>query len=212
LIKSKSSMNLLLLSAAVLFNAATAQESPIYLGAAANYAILAKTGISTVPSSAITGDIAVSPIADTAMTGFSLILESGGTVSTSVQIAGRAYAASYATPTPTHLTSAVSDKEAAYTDAAGRPNTDATRINLGGGNLGGAFGGATAPLTTGVYTFGTDISVGLDIHFSGSPLTSSSCRRLGTANTNVILERVVRWRRTSSGRSLERSRWVQVRI
>jgi hypothetical protein len=38
----------------------------VLLGTANNYAILAKTGITTVPASVITGDIAVSPIAATA--------------------------------------------------------------------------------------------------------------------------------------------------
>jgi hypothetical protein len=44
--------------------------------------------------------------------------------------------------------------EIAYTDAAGRPNTDAARTNL----KGGAIGGST--LTPGVYTFDTGIIIG----------------------------------------------------
>lgn len=50
--------------------------SRVSLGTAGNYAILAKTGISTVPPSTVKGNIAVSPIAATAMTGFSLIQDS----------------------------------------------------------------------------------------------------------------------------------------
>jgi hypothetical protein len=187
-------LNLLLLpvSVAALFNAATAQESPVELLSAGNFAILAKTGISTVPDSAITGDIAVSPIDSTAMTGFSFAKDLGEDYSTSVQIAGKAYAADYTAPIPSLLTTAVSAMEAAYTNAAGRTNTDAAKKNLGGGLLGGAFGGATTPLTTGVYTFGTDISVSSDIHFSGSAtdvfIIQTTGNLVQAANINVILE------------------------
>ena len=45
---------------------------PVLLGTAGDFAILSKTGISTVPTSAITGDIGVSPIAAGAGAGFSL--------------------------------------------------------------------------------------------------------------------------------------------
>jgi hypothetical protein len=124
--------------------------------------ILAKTGISTVPTSAITGDIAVSPITATAMTGFSLTMDSGNTFSTSSQLTGQAFAANYAAPIPSQLTTAVSAMEAAYTDAAGRPNPDAARINL----LGGSLSGVT--LTPGVYTFGSDVFLTGDITFSGT--------------------------------------------
>jgi hypothetical protein len=126
-------------------------------------------GISTVADSAITGDIAVSPIASAAMTGFSLTADSGGTFSTSSQVTGSAFAASYIAPTPTHLTTAVSDMETGYTDAAGRPNEDGARINLGAGLLGGDLpGGPTTPLTPGVYTWTTDVKIKGNIHISGS--------------------------------------------
>ena len=58
--------------------------------------------------------------------------------------------------------------EAAYTDAAGRPEPSADRINLGGGFLGGTYpGGSTTPLTPGVYTFGSDVNLNGNVHFSG---------------------------------------------
>jgi len=72
--------------------------APVDLGLAAGFAVLSKTGISTVPTSVITGDIGVSPIAGTAMTGFSLTAGLG--YSTSAQVNGFCYAASYAAPTP----------------------------------------------------------------------------------------------------------------
>jgi hypothetical protein len=48
----------------------------VNLRSAENYVILAKSGISTVPISAITGNIGVSPAAATFITGFSLIADS----------------------------------------------------------------------------------------------------------------------------------------
>ena len=148
-------------------NAVTSAEFTVDLKEAGLYAILAKTGISTVPSSVITGAIAVSPIAETAMTGFSLTLDPTTQFSTSTQVTGSAYAASYGGDTATLLTAAVSAMETAYTDAAGRVNTDAERINLGGGTLGGVYpGGSAAPLTPGVYTFDSDVNLNGDVHFS----------------------------------------------
>jgi hypothetical protein len=155
---------------ATAFNAvASAQsEAVVNLGTAANYAILTSTGISTVPSSAITGDIAVSPISRAAMTGFSFTLGAGGELSESVQVTGTSFSADSVQPgVQANLTTAVSDMETAYTDAAGRNNADAARINLGAGLLGGVFGGPTDPLTAGVYTFGSDVSINSDIVFSG---------------------------------------------
>ena len=77
--------------------------APINLGTAGNYAILAKSGISSVPNSVITGDIAVSPITATAITGFSLTQDATNVFSSSTQITGKAYAADYASPTPSNL-------------------------------------------------------------------------------------------------------------
>jgi hypothetical protein len=146
----------------------SAAEPTVELGFADQYVILAKAGISTVPQSDIDGDIAVSPIAATALTGFSLAADSTGTFSTSTQITGKAFAASYGGDTPVLLTTAVSDMETAYTNAAGRLNPDAARINLGGGILGGVYGGADDPLTAGVYIFDTNVDIAENIFFAGS--------------------------------------------
>ena len=132
------------------------------LGTAANYAILTKTGISTVPGSAITGNIAVSPIVASAMTGFSLILDSGGTFSTSTQVTGQAFADDYATPTPADLTTAISDMETSYTDVAGRDNDDDDKKDLGAGEIGGLT------LEPGVYTFGSNVNISDDVTLSGT--------------------------------------------
>ena len=124
-------------AAAVMFlcGVAAAVQAPVNLGTAGNFVILAKSGISTIPTSAITGDIGVSPIDSTAITGFSLILTAGSPFATSAQITGKVYAPDYAAPTPDNLTTAIGDMQTAYTDAAGRTTPDFTE--LGAGQIGG---------------------------------------------------------------------------
>jgi len=132
---------------------AAAGPAPVLLGTAGNFVILSKSGISTVPNSVVTGDIGVSPIDQTAITGFSETLDGSGTFSTSAQVVapGKIYAADYAPPTPTYMTTAVSDMEIAYTDAAGRSNPDFTE--LGAGNIGGLV------LPPGLYKWGTGVLI-----------------------------------------------------
>jgi hypothetical protein len=159
--------NLLLLSAAALFNGATAAADTVELGTAGNYAILTQTGITTVPSSAITGDIGVYPIAATAMTGFSLTKPETADWAECTQVTGKAYAREYSDARATELNNAVGDMQHAYTDAAGR-DADAedsdgrTCIELNGG----AIGGLT--LKPGVYNFTTDISITADVTLTGT--------------------------------------------
>jgi hypothetical protein len=64
----------------------------VNLGTAGDFAILAKTGISTVPTSVITGDIGVSPATGATMAGFSLSSDLSATFSTSTQVIGNCYA------------------------------------------------------------------------------------------------------------------------
>ena len=132
---------------------------PIDLGTAGQYVALAKTGISTVSPSAITGDLGVSPAAATYITGFSLILDASGTYSTSSQVTGKVYAATYASPTPTKLTTAVADMGTAFTAAAGRA-PDVT--GLGAGSIGGMT------LHAGVYGWGTGLLMATDVTLTGS--------------------------------------------
>ncbi len=136
-------------------------QTLVNLGKSGNYAILAKSGISTVPPAAVTGDIAVSPIGASAITGFSLIMDSSGQFSTSSQLTGRAYAANYAAPTPTDLTTAVGDMQTAYTDAAGRTLPDYTE--LGSGSIGGMT------LGPGLYKWSTSVNIATDVTLSGGP-------------------------------------------
>jgi hypothetical protein len=172
----------------------SAATDPVNLRTAEDYVILTKSGISTVPDSAITGKIAVSPIAATAMTGFTLIANSGGTYSESSQLTGKAYAANYATPIPAHLTAAVSNMELAYTDAKSRPGVTAN-TNIGLGVLGvGDVATHDSPLTPGVYTFGSGVNIDADIYFDGQgdPDAVFIVRMTGNLeqveNTQVILD------------------------
>jgi len=150
-------LNLFILSATAMVNAVVSGETFVDLGTAGNFAILSKAGISTVPDSVITGDIGVSPIAATAITGFTLTLHSSTTYSTSGQVSGHAMAADYTSPTSTKLTTAVSDMETAYTDAAGRGTSLSTPLvnylNPGAGEIGGET------LKPGVYTFDRDVTI-----------------------------------------------------
>jgi hypothetical protein len=114
---------------------APAAQAPVNLGAAGNFVILAKAGISTVPTSVITGDIGVSPIGSSAITGFALNLTAGSAFATSAQVSGKVYAPAYAAPTPANLITAIGDMQTAYTDAAGRTIPDFTE--LGAGQIGG---------------------------------------------------------------------------
>ncbi|KAJ7445187.1 antifreeze protein [Mycena galericulata] len=133
---------------------------PVNLGTAANYAILAGTGVSTVPPSVITGNVAVSPINSGGLTGFSLTVDPSGEFSTSSQVTGALFAASYTAPTPSNLTTAIGDMLTAFNDANNRTDPDFT--NLGAG----AIGGLT--LAPGLYTWTTGVGLsGSDVTISG---------------------------------------------
>lgn len=139
--------------------AAAMGPAVVNLGNAGNYAILAKTGISTVPSSAVTGDIGLSPAAASFLTGFSLTADATNVFSTSPQITGKAFAANFAVPTPSNLTTAVGDMLTAYADAAGRPTPDF--LNLGSGNIGGLT------LAPGLYHWTSSVTVPTDVVING---------------------------------------------
>lgn len=130
-------------------------ELPLDLGSAQNFVILAKTGISTVPDSDITGDMGVSPITATAITGFSLIMDSSGEFSTSAQVDGKIYASDYMLPTPSMLTTAISDMETAYVNAAGRPDPDTTEF------MSGDLSGQT--MYPGLHKWGTGVLINSDV-------------------------------------------------
>ena len=129
------------------------------LGAAGNYVILAKTGISNISTSAITGDLGLSPAATSYVTGLSLTNATG--YATSAQLTGKIYAADMADPTPINLTTAVNNMITAYNDAAGRPSPNFSE--LGVGNIGGMT------LTPGLYKWSNTVTLPSDVTISGGP-------------------------------------------
>lgn len=166
----------------------------VNLGTAGSFAILAKSGASTVPTSAVTGNVGVSPSAATYITGFALVSDATNVFATSSQVTGKVYAPDYAPPTPANLTAAVGDMELAFADAAGRA-PDVTE--LGAGNVGGMT------LPRGVYQWGTGLLIPTNLTLSGSAtdvwvfqiaqdLTVSSAVRVllsgGAAAKNVVWE------------------------
>jgi hypothetical protein len=137
--------------------------APVPLGAAGNYVILAKSAVSNTPTSAITGDIGLSPAAASFITGFPLALDGSGTFSTTTdaEVTGKLYAADYTAPTPSNLTTAVSDMMTAYTTAAGRTLPDYTE--LAAGNISGLT------LAPGLYKWSNTVLINTDVTLSGGP-------------------------------------------
>ncbi|KAJ6600042.1 ice-binding protein [Mycena vulgaris] len=138
-----------------------AGPAAVLLGTAKNFSVLTKTGVSTVPGSAVSGNVGVSPITAAALTGFSLTQDVSGQFWTSAQIDGRAMGATDAAPTPAILTVAVLDMQAAYTDAMSRPNPDFVELKAG------AIGGSI--LVPGLYKWTTVVTISTDITLAGGP-------------------------------------------
>jgi hypothetical protein len=144
------------------FNTSAAVVVPkqgVDLGLAGGYAVLAKSGVSSVPPSSITGRLGLSPAAASYLTGFSLAADASNVFSTSSQVIGKVYAANYAVPTPSSLTTAVLDMQLAYSDAAGRT---AGTTGLGAGNV------DRKVLAPGVYRWSSDVMVPTVVTLSGS--------------------------------------------
>lgn len=131
----------------------------VEFGAAGNFVILSEAGIDSIPTSAITGDIGISPASSTYITHFSLMLDSAGEFSKSDQVTGNVYASNYASGTPALLTAAVNDMTLADVDASGRINPDF--LNLEAGNIGGKT------LVPGLYAWTTGVSIMTDVTLDG---------------------------------------------
>jgi hypothetical protein len=137
----------------------------VNLGTAGNYAILAQTGVSTVPPSVVTGDVGVSPVTSAALTGWALTADLTNTYSTSEQVVapGKLYAAdNVGGTTAVDLTTAVADMGFAYDDAAGRIVTSADTLNVGAGTL------TDLTLAPGVYEWGSALDIPTDLALNGS--------------------------------------------
>jgi hypothetical protein len=144
----------------------SAGPAPVILGTAGNYAILAKTAVSTVPTSVITGNVGVSPAAGTFLTGWSETANGAPvTYSTSAQVNApfQLHAANYTGGTTSaDLTTAVLNMQAAYTDAAGRTATSAATTNVGAGTL------TSLTLTPGVYEWGSNVTIPTNLTLNGT--------------------------------------------
>lgn len=130
----------------------------VLLGKAGNYVVLAKSAISNVPTSDVTGDLGLSPAAASYITGFAMTR--AGTRWTSSQVSGFLFAADNDAPTASNLTVAVQDMMAAYTDAAGRANPDF--LNLGAGTI------AERTLAPGLYRWASSLTIPGDVTLAGT--------------------------------------------
>jgi hypothetical protein len=142
------------------------------LASSEDFVILSKAGVTNVPNSMIVGDMGVSPIAHTSVTGFSLSHTSVGDYATSSQVDGHVYGANHLQGTPVKLTTAVHDMEAAYTEAAGRANTF-PQINYKEGSIGGLT------LFPDVYTWMTPIIISKDVTLFGDECSVFILRTTG---------------------------------
>jgi hypothetical protein len=139
--------------------AVCAGASCVNLGTAANYVILAKTGVSTVPNSVVTGNVGLSPAARGFLTGWSLITEPTDTAFTSAQVTGHLYAAdNVGGTTSVSLTTAVGDMQTAYTAAAGMAGGACPGV--------GSLGGLT--IAPGVYTCANAVTIPTSVTLSGT--------------------------------------------
>jgi hypothetical protein len=138
-------------------------EHHVALGTAGDFVLLAKTAITTGAGTIINGNIGISPIALTAVTGFSFTKGPDLLLSQFTLITGEGHQA-YA-PWPiykTDMTTAVSNMETAYSNAKGR--NDSAEMDLNGGLLAGLT------LTPHLYKFGSDVSIASSkLTFEGGP-------------------------------------------
>jgi hypothetical protein len=130
--------------------------APVQLGSAGSFVILSKAGITDVSTSAIVGDIGTSPISGAAITA------TDGNICD--EVVGTIYAVDAAGPAcsvadATLLTTAVSDMQHAYTDAAGRTLPDATE--LGAGNISGLT------IAPGLYKWSSSVQIPTRVTLSG---------------------------------------------
>jgi Ice-binding-like len=139
--------------------------APVVLGTsgqltcACSYVVLAKSAITNTGTSDITGNLGLSPAAASGITGFALTLDGSGEFATSALVTGNVYASDYAVPTPANLTTAVSNMQTAYTDAAGRTLPDHTE--LAAGNIGGLT------LPPGLYKWSNTVLIPTNVTLSG---------------------------------------------
>jgi hypothetical protein len=134
----------------------------VLLGTAGNFVVLAKSEVTNVPTSAIVGNVGISPAAASFITAFSMTRV--GTYWTSAQVTGKLFAADNDAPTPSNMTTAISNMETAYTDAAGRPAPPiGPFLDVGAGNIGGKT------LVPGLYRWNSTVTIPDNLTLAGGP-------------------------------------------
>ncbi len=135
----------------------------INLRTAGDFTILTETGITTTGVTAITGDIGTSPIAATAITGFGLIMNTNNQSSHTPIVTGSVFAANYAVPTPSKMTTAIGDMRTAFTTGNGITNPPPV-VEKYAGNISGQT------LPPGLYKWSTGVLItGAGTTLSGGP-------------------------------------------
>jgi len=175
-----------LVAAGVVFDAAKQNGTKVVLAidlASANdFAIISKTGVSTTGTTVVIGNIAVSPVSASYITGFGLTMDSSNEFSVSSLVTGQIYAADYGVGTPTYLTTAIADMMIAYNDGMSR-QADYTELYTGD------LSGKT--LSSAVYMWNNDVLINTDLTLNGSATDVVIFKISGTlnmaANTNIIL-------------------------
>ncbi len=155
----------------------------VNLGTASSYSILTESGISTTGITSVEGNIGVSPISSTAITGFGLIMNTNGQSSHTPIVTGSVYAADYASPTPANLTSAINDMQTAYT-TENNLITPAPIVDLYAGNVSGKT------LPPGLYKWSTGLLItSAGVTLSGGPNDTwvlQIAQNLSVSNSAII--------------------------
>ncbi len=142
-------------------SAGPAGPAAVNLLTAGNFAILAKTTITDIPSSAITGNIGLSPAAGASI-GVTCAEMTGTIYTVDATYVGSGNVTCVA-PGPgankTLVDNAILDMGTAYGDAAGRTLPNATE--LGAGNISGLT------IAPGLYKWSTGVAINTDVYLSG---------------------------------------------
>ncbi len=139
--------------------------APVTMGTAGTFVILTKSGITNVPTSAITGNIGSSPITAAAMNNVSCSEVSGTIYGVDAAYTGDGIDVTCfagTAPDKTLVDNAVLDMETAYNDAAARTNP-APVTELGAGDISGLT------IAPGLYKWGTGVLISTNVTLSGGP-------------------------------------------
>jgi len=149
----------------VVASPASAAVTPVGLGTAESFAVLAGTTVTNTGPSMITGDLGVSP--GSAVTNFPPGIVLGGTIHTTDAVATQAQA----------------DVTTAYNDTAGRPPSAMVGTELGGRTLvGGVYRGGTLGITGTLTLDAQGDPDAVFIFQAASTLTTASASRVRLIN------------------------------